>query len=228
MDPSLITEAAQQNIQIECLSFIDTEAITDKEVQEEISRLSSQKITAVFTSMNAVDAIKSSVTQKAGWEIFCIGYATRKRVEEVFGETSVAATADDAIALAELIIQKKIKKVYFFCGDQRREELPARLNANNIQLEEITVYKTLPTPHLITKEYDGILFFSPSAVNSFFRVNHINSHTILFAIGKTTAQALQQQTNHPNIITANSPGKEALVKEIIHYYSTIHKTDEKV
>jgi uroporphyrinogen-III synthase len=46
-----------------------------------------------------------------------------------------------------------------------------------------------------------ILFFSPSAVRSFFSVNDISSETAMIAMGTTTAAAVKQYTEHPVIIS---------------------------
>ena len=42
-----------------------------------------------------------------------------------------------------------------------------------LSVDEVIVYKTIETPKVLTKQYDGILFFSPSAVKSFFSKNSI-------------------------------------------------------
>jgi uroporphyrinogen-III synthase len=72
--------------------------------------------------------------------------------------------------------------------------------------------------HKIEKTYHGILFFSPSAVQSFFSNNKISDQTILFAIGNTTATEIKKYTNN-KIITGDEPGKENLVTEMIRYYT---------
>ena len=94
-------------------------------------------------------------------------------------------------ALADSIIKTSIKNIVFFSGDQRRDELPEKLKKNHIEVEEIVVYKTIETPEPISKSYNAILFFSPSAVQSFFSKNTINDSTQIFAIGSTTARAAE-------------------------------------
>ncbi|MEO8416473.1 MAG: uroporphyrinogen-III synthase, partial [Ginsengibacter sp.] len=79
-------------------------------------------------------------------------------------------------------------------------------------------YKTIETPHIIKQHYDGILFYSPSAVKSFFLKNTLQNNTELFAIGSTTAKALKHFTQLP-VIIAEMPGKENLVKLAIHHFS---------
>jgi len=138
-------------------------------------------------------------------------------VEKYFGAEHIAGTADSAAALADLITEDRfIDNVIFFCGDQRRDELPRILEQNDIDVNEITVYQTMAIPHRVDKFYNAILFFSPSAVESFFSINKVPSQTILFAIGDTTAGTIKQFSNN-KIITSDKPGKENLVQHMIEY-----------
>ena len=220
IDNSLIEKARQRNIEIEVLSFIETDLIKSIETQREIKKAFQQKITVVFTSMNAVDAVTAaSEALQPDWRIFCIGNTTNKLVKENFGEAAIAGTAASAEDLANLISEEKISgNVIFFCGNQRRDELPDILRNNDIKVKEIVVYKTVHIPHKIDKEYQGILFFSPSAVQSFFSTNKLPDTTILFAIGKTTANEIMQYS--PNkIIMSTEAGKENLVEKMMAFYS---------
>jgi len=216
----LITEAAEKDIIIDEISFISTEEIIDASTKKKIQELSRQNITAVFTSMNAAEAVGNLIPNETAWKIFCIGNTTKKIVKKIFGEKNIAGTADSADQLAEKIVDDGlIKNIVFFCGDQRRDELPEKLENNGVKVEEIVVYKTIETPHLLSKHYDGILFFSPSAVQSFFTKNSINDKTRLFAIGDTTGRAAQPFTQKP-VIIAEMPGKENLVNLAIKHFST--------
>ena len=144
--------------------------------------------------MNAVEAVAAHLNDYIpDWKIYCIGNTTKKLVQEYFGEDLIAETASDATELAEKIIEDNITdEVIFFCGDKRRDELPSILNEHNINVNEIEVYQTNIIQHTIEKNYDGILFFSPSAVQSFFSTNKLNDKTILFAIGNTTSSAIKK------------------------------------
>jgi uroporphyrinogen-III synthase len=216
LNKEIIDEAAQQNIFIDCVSFIETQPIQNSGLKEKIQKLSAKKITVVFTSMNAVEAVKNYLSKKPEWDIFSLGQTTKKLIADFFDEENIIATANDASALADTIIDKKIKEVVFFCGDQRRDELPVKLKAKNINVEEVIVYST--TVEKVSKRYDVILFFSPSGVESFFSANEVDSNTILFAIGNTTAETINQKV-HNKIIIAERPGKEALVKKMLDYFS---------
>lgn len=220
LSESLLADAKRKGINIDVVSFIETEAVQSVEVQQEIEQALLQSIAVVFTSMNAVEAVAAELEdQQPDWRIYCIGNATMQRVGKYFGEASIAATAASASELAEIIIEEDdIDEVFFFCGNQRREELPSMLRSNDIEVREIVVYNTVATPHKVSKSYNGILFFSPSAVNSFFSVNKTASQAVLFAIGDTTAKAIKQYTTN-TIVTGDEPGKENLVEKVIDFFT---------
>src|SRR5688500_16638684 len=215
-----LVEAAQASgITIDALSFIETVTIQSKHVQKKIENAYLQSCTVVFTSMNAVEAVVAGQNgQQLDWNIYCIGNTTRQLVKKYFGEESIAGTANSAAELAELIAEENVTDaVIFFCGVQRRDELPEILRSNEMNVNEIVVYKTIAIPHKLEKNYNGILFFSPSTVESFFRSNKLINKTILFAIGNTTASAIKKYTIN-RIIVSDEPGKEKLLHKMIEYY----------
>lgn len=260
LDPALTAAAASENIALDCISFIETEAVRDIALDRRLVELAEQPLVAIFTSMNAVDAVRESLTRSASrqmapaWTIYCIGAATATRVSEFFGPKSIAGTAPSAATLAEVILNalkpqtgsaapaltspesaapasavpasaapesassaSAALPVIFFCGDQRRDELPGQLRQQDIQLQEITVYYTHPTPHRLAKSYTGIAFFSPSAVHSFFSSNTPAPETVLFAIGETTEQAIRTHSSNPTIRSA-SPEKGSLIRLAIDHF----------
>lgn len=220
LNKSLVQEAKAVGIAIDELSFIDTEPIQDIATQQEIEQAYLQSSTVVFTSMNAVDAVLAwQDGQQPDWVIYCMGNTTKLLLKENFGEHSVAGTASSAAELAELIAEESdIDEVIFFCGEQRRDELPAILRNKGIEVHEIIVYETIHTPHKVSKDYHAILFYSPSAVSSFFSHNKVPAQTILFAIGNTTAKTIQQYCNN-TIIIGKEPGKEELVRQVMEFFN---------
>jgi uroporphyrinogen-III synthase len=220
LNKSLVQEANAGGISIDELSFIETEAIQDIATQQEIEQAYLQSSTVVFTSMNAVDAVVAwQDGQLPDWVIYCMGNTTKQKLKENFGDHSVVGTANNAAELAELIAEESdTEEVIFFCGEQRRDELPAILRNKGIEVQEIIVYETIHTPHKISKDYQAILFYSPSAVSSFFSNNKIPEQTILFAIGNTTAKTIQQYCNN-TIIIGKAPGKEELVRQAMEYFT---------
>ena len=221
-----IDKASLIDLEIDELPFITTEPIKTDELKSNLKSFLQQNITAVFTSKNAVQAFDQIANGNVPWNIFCIGQSTKKLASKIFGEEKISGVADNAAALSEVILHADatlaigIKKVIFFCGKQRRDELPIKLKEKGLEVEEIIVYETLETPQKISrKNYDGILFFSPSAVNSFFSLNKINELMQIFVIGKTTADAIQQHTNK-ELIIAEIPGEENMIDLVISHFST--------
>ncbi|MEP7279287.1 MAG: uroporphyrinogen-III synthase [Bacteroidota bacterium] len=216
---ALVDEAAEQNIIIDLLSFIETEPIQSVEVQQEIEQALLRYAVVIFTSMNAVEAVAAYMQSTTpDWLIYCIGQTTLRLVEKYFGEASIGGTANNATELAELVARDApANELIFFCGDQRRNELPDILRGHDMEVLEITVYHTISTPHAIDKKYNGILFFSPTAAESFFSKNKASTNTILFAIGNTTTDTLKKHST-ATVITAGTPGKDSLVEKVINYF----------
>jgi len=219
VEKKLIEEAAKNDIIIDEISFIKTEEIVDVAIESKIKKLSGQNITAVFTSMNAVNAVAKFIKNPPAWKIFCIGNTTKELVREFFEEEFIEGFAENAELLSKKIVEhSSIKNVTFFCGDKRRDDLPGSLIKNGISVDEVIVYKTIEIPTALAKQYDGILFFSPSAVQSFFSKNSISEETKIFAIGATTANTLKHFSQHP-VIIAETSRKENLVKLVMNHFS---------
>ncbi len=150
--------------------------------------------------------------------VYCLNGATKKVVEKLKNIT-ITATADNAAALAQKMVNNySIFNVSFFCGNIKRNELLQRLRENLITVKETVVYETILTPKKIENNYDAILFFSPSAVKSFFSVNELVGKIIFFCIGQTTANELKGFTQNQIIITAHKPSQKAVATAAIKYF----------
>jgi uroporphyrinogen-III synthase len=219
---TIVQNAAAQNVVIDVFPFIQTKSIIDYTTSTRLQELFQNLITAVFTSKNAVMAVAEHFQNPIAWKVFSIGVTTAKGVTQFLG-TQVAGRADDASALAEIIIQSGSKEVYFFCGNIRRDDLPEMLRNANILVHEIVVYETITTPHTLTQRYDAVLFYSPSAVQSYFSANQLDPKTMLFAIGDTTAAEVRQHTSMP-VFIASKPDKEILVLQAIDHLTSKEET----
>lgn len=216
---SIVEEGAEKGVIVEELSFIDTKPIQDEALFQRIKTLATEKHTVVFTSMNAVEAVAAQIDVVPDWKIYSIGNTTRKLIEEAWGSDKIVATADYGKHLGERLVDDGVREVVFFCGNIRRDELPNKIRSEGGKIEEVVVYETEQTPAKLTKAYDGILFFSPSAVNAFFSTNKPAKNTVLFAIGKTTEEAIRQNKGR-NIIVANKVDKVDMTRDAIDYLTT--------
>ena len=226
-------EAAAKGITFGVIPFIVTSPVTQQELNSRLQELAApsqdtaiRPLVAIFTSASAVDAVAKwwkATTVNPPWEIFCTSYATLDKARDTFGSNAIAGTADSARELAEVIMQKKGpgagREVFFFCGDLRRDELPALLKSNGFEVNERMVYHTIPTPQRALDKYDGIVFFSPSAVESFFSINTVAPGTRMFAIGATTANAIKIRCDNAVMISSR-PEKATMIRQVIDYFQT--------
>jgi len=218
LEPSLVEQAKRDGIEISEQEFISIRAIVSKEKQEEISHwLINSDLDIAFTSANAVEAVKNYLNKKSGHGYFCISGRTRSTLlSHVRGE-QIIASAEYGKELAQKIIEHQIKEIVFFCGNKRRDELPALLKEAGIRVHEVIVYETVETPLLIADDFDAVLFFSPSAVQSFFSVNQLKKKAVCFAIGQTTARSISDFTKN-RIIISESPEQENLLASVHLYF----------
>ena len=170
--------------------------------------------TAVKAWLEIVDRLKIDVLQ---YSIYCLDAGTHKLASQ--HNLKVAEIATDAISLArKMVDSKSIKAITFVCGNLRRDDLPVYLKANGIEVEELVVYRTKLTPTKIGKPIKGVMFFSPSGIDSFLLINKKENVTA-FCIGQTTANHAAKKGLSP-IQIAEQHTPESLVQCVINYYKT--------
>lgn len=217
------------NINCETKLFISTHTLIPPTLAQQIQQLAEIESNVIFTSQNAVNAVNNVLNETTpSWNFFCLSGSTKNAIEQYWSTKNIKAFAIDAVQLFEKISLSKQEKFIFFCGNKRLDYLPSMFIKNNLLLNEYVVYNTELTPHKLNKQYDAIVFYSPSGVESFLLNNIIAENTILFSIGKTTASYLRKHCNN-KIIISNNPNKESLVQLVIEYYSsnTLNETKSK-
>jgi uroporphyrinogen-III synthase len=181
--------------------FIEIVTRVEDSLKKQIRGLAGERKTVVFTSAHAVRWVTKQLDEKPDWKIYCIRHETRRALEEWFGEKYIMKSAGNAKALSDLMVEDGICDAVFFCGDQRMDILPEQLKKKGVNLKEIIVYDTILNPVRIAYQPDAILFFSPTAVKSFFSLNVLTPSTTIFAMGKTTADSLKKYTEIPVIVS---------------------------
>ena len=194
------------------IELVEKNFIQTKSVSFETPQLNDY---LVFTSKKAVKSVlKSEVKNAHSISCLCVGSKTRNFLEKK-GFT-VIESADYAEDLIQIINSKyKSNSFTFFCGNIRKNTIPNYFQQNKIAYNETIVYETKLKPHQIKEPFDGVLFFSPSGVNSFLEKNSLKNR-ICFCIGTTTAKALENRTK--NIVIASQPTVEHVINEVIKYY----------
>lgn len=148
-------------------------------------------------------------------DLYVVGQKSADLLEiQGYQPNYIANYADE---LADYIIQHhpKNKILYFFCSQQRRDELPDRLKTNGFKLKEIHLYAIQNRPLHFDRTVDAVLFLSPSAVRSFCKANEQRDF-IAFCIGKTTAAEADKYQLKTQM--ANATSYESLIATCVNYF----------
>ena len=208
-----LSEKQKQQLLSADFSVLDENFVSIQNKNFEIGNINNYLI---FTSQNGVESVlrNNKITEIKTKKCFCVGEKTKALLEE--NDFEVIVDSDYAAELASDIFNHYSKNSFtFFCGNIRKDVLPEALRLAQITLDEIEVYETVLTTHKIDFTPDGILFFSPSAVESYLKENKIEDENC-FCIGNTTAEALKYVT--PSRIIANQPNIESVIMKCIENY----------
>lgn len=164
----------------------------------------------VFTSKNGVKAFLKNFSQQEilGMRSLCVGSRASWILKEA--GITVLEEAPTAGQLARVIQRKYSKDSFvYYCGNRRLNLIPETLDDLGVRWEEVIVYKTELNRRVFNKEYDAVLFFSPSGVESFTNQNKMGS-TTGYCIGETTSNALEKHTDQ--VLKADTPDINGLIE----------------
>ena len=170
----------------------------------------------IITSQNAVDALLDNfISQELDFEnIYCVGKRTKRLIEKKIGK--VAHIENSAEKLANYLVDAiDGKEVTFFCGNKRRDELPTILAENGIKVNEVECYQTQLTPRKIEGKFNGIMFYSPTGIESYLKDNK-TSDSVAFCIGETTATEARKYFE--NVIVSSLPTVESVIKSVNDHF----------
>ena len=170
----------------------------------------------IFTSQNTVHIFDRHFSEKKPLDrnIFCVGDKTAALLSEK--GYHVQESANYGAELAGIIVEDyKEEEFLFFCGKKRNDDLPEFLASQQVNFREKHIYDTLFTPSKIGRIFEGVLFFSPSGVQSFCSKNSLSGSTA-FCIGTTTAAEAQKHTR--NIVLATKPTIESVIVQVIKHF----------
>ena len=170
----------------------------------------------VITSKNGVESILNSfsIDEINFKNIYCVGRRTKKLIEKRIGKVTFSASNSEKLS-EYLIKELKEKEVTYFCSDIRLDTLPENLRENGITVHEIEAYKTISSPADVKDSIDGVLFFSPSTIESYLQKN--TTKTIAFCIGETTAT--EARKHFKNVEVAHMPSVEDVIDLVNSYFS---------
>ena len=204
------TKLFHNNIASENSDFIKVRSnrIAPKVVKDVIENV-------IITSKNGVEALLDNFTKEElnFKNIFCVGRRTKKMIQQKIGP--VNHTEKNAERLAEYLSKEmKGDSVTYFCSDLRLDTLSKILTENKIEVNEVEAYKTMYSPELVSESIDGVMFYSPSAVNSYLQKN--TTDKVAFCIGASTAKEAQKYFEKVEV--AQIPTVESVIELVnLHY-----------
>ena len=169
----------------------------------------------IITSQNAVEALLTnfSAVELQFKNIYCVGRKTKRIIEKRIGKVKHHAT--DAKALAEHMVEfMDGTEATFFCSNLRLDTIPDILEENNIKVNEVEAYETKFDAEKVEGDLDGVMFYSPSTVQSFLKQNKAKG--IAFCIGETTATEAKKYFEEVRV--AKVPLVESVVELVNAFY----------
>ena len=217
-------------LRIRQIPFIDTVIRTNDTLSAEIRQFAERPVLGIFTSRHAVEAVLSVLGQDVpSWDLACMDGATRKALADHFGEERIISTAAKAAELAgsllDLLREDPDRELIFFCGNRRLDELPVILQREGRSVTDLVVYDTSNTPVRVNEEYRAIVFFSPSAAESFYSANSTGPGTLVFTIGETTAKAVRKLTRSP-VRVSREHSVQAMLQLVMQELKTGQETKQ--
>ena len=210
--PNALRERIVQN----GLAYMEYNAIRIQPIAFETPVLSDY---VIFSSQNATKAVLNKAHKLQDMQVLCVGKQSEKLLLE--HQIKPLKTGKNMSELVDFI-QNSTKKGRFlhFCGNRRLPLLAKKMAEWNYDFNEVIVYKTGLAYKKIEGTPDGILFFSPSGVESHEKHNHVaDAHC--FCIGSTTASAFKQTPKSIHVVK-NSNVEEVVAKAIHHLKISHH------
>ena len=187
---------------------INPNRLTKSVVRNEIENV-------IITSQNAVEALLTnfSAVELQFKNIYCVGRRTKRMVEKRIGK--VKHHEQNAKGLADHMVEfMDGTEVTYFCSNLRLDTIPTILLENNIKVNEVEAYETKFDATKVESSLDGIMFYSPSTVQSFLKQNKANG--IAFCIGETTATEAKKYFE--DVRVAKAPLIESVVELVNENY----------
>ena len=210
LSTKLLSSENHKKIRDSSIKFSDYNAIQIEKINFNINERIEN---AIFTSKNSVEAIVNKKLKIKN--CYCVGDKTKSLLLK--NGQKVVKSEENSQKLADFIVKSLKNDVFvFFCGNMKRDELPKILTKNHVKFSLVEVYKTSLIYKKINEAFNGILFFSPSAVRSYCYYNKIEDE-ILFTIGQTTTNEAEAFSN--KIITSDINSIDQVVDNAIKYFT---------
>ena len=173
----------------------------------------------VFTSKRAANAVLKSYNELAQPEaVYCVGPTTASYFDG-FPFPVFIPMEFNSEALIKLVAQDNVRNAVHFKGNLSGDDLVESLMSNGVIAKGIEVYQTLKNPKSVDcSKAAGMVFMSPSAIEAFVEMNHVESNKPVFCIGETTGAAARE-SGFEEVIIPENYAFESLVQTIKTYFN---------
>ncbi|MFO7615180.1 MAG: uroporphyrinogen-III synthase [Bacteroidales bacterium] len=190
------------NVNIDFHKFIKIEGVPAREFRR--SKINLLNFSAViFTSRNAVDhyfrmagEMRAEIPQTMKY--FCISESTAFYLQKYvqYRKRKIHHGRQSFEDLLEIIRKHKDEKYLLPCSDIHKVSISKLLDDNDVNYTKGIFYRTLASDlsHLDIKQYDMLVFFSPSGIASLFKnfPGFNQNNTVIGAFGPTTSNAVKE------------------------------------
>ncbi len=169
----------------------------------------------IITSKNAVEALTTNFSpdELKFKNIYCVGRRTKQLIEQKIG--TVTHSENSAKNLANYLVDyMEGTEITYFCSNLRLDDLPKILEENNITVNEVEAYQTVYSSLKVDESTEGIMFYSPSTVQSYILQN--KAKKIAFCIGDTTAD--EAKKHFKDVRIAKVPTVESVIELVNEHY----------
>lgn len=194
---------------------------------------SNRKSVLAFTSQSGVKAYQNYLHEggrhSTPLKIYAVGEKTADAVASS-GFEPIIPDQHNGVGLARKITDDFLNDpnltgatVLHFCGNRRRDEFRQFLEGSEINIRDVVVYETiLEKMDLKNLTVDGILFYSPSAVQAFRDSGGFESELSaeLFAIGHTTGEELSIESGK-HVHISPEPNSERFIYFVAQILSEV-------
>ncbi len=183
-----------------------------------------------FTSPRAASAFAARLAQRRERipspeqlpPLWASGASTAEALDQLGPVQTPSSAADRAIgaaaALARAVIASRAGgPVLFPCGELRRDELPARLRQEGIEVEEVICYRSVlardEEARFAAERASLLVVASPSVAQLLVRVCPPEARPPILAVGPTTAAAARA-AGWPPVAVAAEPTAESVADTV--------------
>ncbi len=191
--------AEKYKLNIDYFKFIKVEGIPSVEFRH--ARVNITDFTAViFTSRQAVDHffriakdVRANISEDMKY--FCMSESTAYYLQNYiqYRKRKIFHGKQTFNDLMDVIKKHKEDKFLFPCSEIHKQDIPNSLTKEGIAFEKAVIYRTLACDlsKVDIKNYDMLVFFSPSGIKSLFNnfPDFEQNNQVIATFGKTTAKA---------------------------------------